>query len=228
MTGGIIGDSNELSASALTDDWVTAIVSTPLQTAAGAPFAYSSYGSHLLSAILVEATGTTVLDYARAKLFGPLMIPTEPAAQPTANEFFNIPAEGLSGFAWPVDPKGYQTGFAYLRITPPDMAKLGQLYLNGGQWQGQQVVPAAWVEESTSHLVNSDSTTLPGYGYQWWVGTADGHQAFAAAGLAGQLIEVVPDLNLVVVVSSSNGIAAFEAESFALTVSHQIAPAIAG
>ena len=90
------------------------------------------------------------------------------------------------------------------------------------------MVPATWVKESTSHLVDSDSTTLPGYGYQWWVGTADSHQAFAAIGFAGQLVEVVPDLKLVVVVSSSDGIAAFNAMDFAAIVSYQIAPAVAG
>jgi CubicO group peptidase (beta-lactamase class C family) len=228
MTGGIIDDDNAFNAPALADDWIAAMVSTPLQSPAGTSFAYSSYGSHLLSAILVEATGKSVLDYAREKLFGPLGISTEPAAQPTANTFLGTQGEGVPGFGWPVDPKGHQTGYAYLRITPPDMAKLGQLYLDGGQWHGHQVVPATWVKESTSHLVDSDSTTLPGYGYQWWVGTADSHQAFAAIGFAGQLVEVVPDLKLVVVVSSSDGIAAFNAMDFAAIVSYQIAPAVAG
>ena len=69
---------------------------------------------------------------------------------------------------------------------------------------------------------------MPGYGYQWWVGAADGHEAFAAFGYAGQLVEVVPDLKLVVVVSSSDGNASFDANSFAKAVSHQIAPAVAG
>jgi len=228
MTGGIVDDTHQIGASALPDDWISAIVSTPLQSPPGTSFAYSSFGSQLLSAILVQATGRSVLDYAREKLLGPLGISTEPAAQPTATELLGAPGDGLSGFVWPVDPKGNNTGFAYLHLTPPDMAKLGQLFLDGGQWQGRQVVPAAWVKESTSHLVDSDSTTMPGYGYQWWVGAADGHDAFAAFGYAGQLVEVVPDLKLVVVVSSSDGNASFNADSFAQAVSHQIAPAVAG
>jgi CubicO group peptidase (beta-lactamase class C family) len=109
-------------------------------------------------------------------------------------------------FVWPRDPQGYHIGDGFLKLTIQDMVTIGQIMLNGGKWEGQQVVPSAWVEEATSTHVDdtatSDSPAAPGYGYLWWITTADGHPAFAAAGYGGQLIEVVPDLNLVVVVST--------------------------
>jgi CubicO group peptidase (beta-lactamase class C family) len=84
------------------------------------------------------------------------------------------------------------------------MAKLGYLYLKGGTWEGRQVVPAAYVRASTQTQtqVPTSGTFGPfnGYGYQWWTATEQGHQVFAAIGLGGQLIEVIPDLDLDLIV----------------------------
>jgi len=95
MTGGIVDDTHQIGASALPDDWISAIVSTPLQSPPGTSFAYSSFGSHLLSAILVQATGRSVLDYAREKLLGPLGISTEPAAKHDAHIQLCIGTEAI-------------------------------------------------------------------------------------------------------------------------------------
>ena len=111
-------------------------------------------------------------------------------------------------------------------MTPTDMAKFGQLYLAGGVWQGRQVVPADWVATSTAGHVDTGNSTWPGYGYQWWVMDAGGHPAFAAVGFAGQLIEVVPDLDLVVVVACLNDPAGFEADAFVQFVENAIVPAL--
>ncbi len=183
-----------------TDDWVRGILADRLQQSPGEGFAYSHASSHLLSAVLTEAVGTSVLDYARANLFDRLDIKTRPALDLVAVEK-NVPAYERARFAWPHDPQGIHTGFGWLKLTARDMAALGRLYLNGGRWHGEQVVPTAWVDAATTEQVRANSIT-EGYGYQWWVTTAGGHAAYAAIGFGGQLIEVVPDLRLVAVFSA--------------------------
>ena len=214
----------------LTEDWVAAILSGGLEQPPGEGFAYASAGSHLLSAILVEATGRSVLDYARDKLFNPLGISTDPAAEPLAVEE-NLPVYEAASFAWPVDPQGVHLGDAFLKISAPDMAKIGQLMLAGGRWDEKQIVPAQWVTESTRAHASTGGYGVGGddYGYHWWVTTADGHDAFAAAGFGGQLIEVVPDLDLVVVISCTipEGNVHLDASTFRGLVNAVVAPAIA-
>ncbi len=209
---------------------MAAILSGGLEQPPGEGFAYASAGSHLLSAILVEATGQSVLDYARDKLFNPLGISTDPAAEPLAVEE-NLPVYEAASFAWPVDPQGVHLGDAFLKISAPDMAKIGQLMLAGGRWDEKQIVPAQWVTESTQAHVATGGYGVGGddYGYHWWVTTADGHDAFVAAGFGGQLIEVVPDLDLVVVVSCTipEGPVRLDASSFRGLVNAVVAPAIA-
>ncbi len=131
------------------------------------------------------------------------------------------------GFGWSTDPQGLNLGFSDLKITAADMVRLGQLYLDGGQWHGVQLVPAAWVVTSTTNrLADTDQTS--GYGYRWWVFDSGGHPAFAAMGHAGQLIHVVPDLGLVVAVSCLDGPARFDAASFASMVETYVIPAFEG
>ncbi len=184
-------------------DWVRHTLQQGVVQAPGTGFAYASAGSHLLSAILVEATGRPVLDYAREKLFDPLDIDTRPAAQPDSLEPTAILRYEQAEFAWPRDPQGIHVGFGFIKLTARDMAKLGNLFLEDGRWQGEQIVPADWVREATSPVVRAGDPAVPGedYGYQWWVTRAGSHGAFAAVGLGGQIIEVVPDLGLVVVAS---------------------------
>ena len=112
----------------------------------------------------------------------------------------NLAAHEKAGFAWPVDPQGVNTGWWGLKLQPRDMVKLGQLFLADGLWEGQQVVPADWVDQATTQHVDVDDKY--GYGYQWWTGTADESVAFQAIGYGGQLIEVVPDRHLVVVTTT--------------------------
>jgi CubicO group peptidase (beta-lactamase class C family) len=202
MTAGFPPDSTPGLVQA--SDWVRFVLGRRLASRPGTRFAYSSEGSHLLSAILADATGQRTLRYAQARLFAPLGIasdhPFEPVFAPR-----NAAAYQRAGFAWPTDPQGYHLGYGFLKLTARDLAKLGYLYLNGGSWEGRQVVPAAYVRASTSTQVLTGVTSgrLTGYGYQWWTGTEQGHRAFAAIGLGGQLIEVVPDLDLVVVMTSA-------------------------
>ena len=185
----------------LSDDWVKGILADQLEQPPGEGFAYSDASSHLLAAILTEAVGTSVLDYARAKLFDPLGIATSGSAADLLAVPKNLPAYERAGFSWPHDPQGVQMGWAYLKLTARDMAAIGRLYLDEGRWQGEQVVPTAWVHDATTEQVQTNTLTT-GYGYQWWVGTAADHDAYAAIGYGGQLIEVVPDLRLVAVFST--------------------------
>jgi CubicO group peptidase (beta-lactamase class C family) len=189
-------------------DWVAHILGRRLDTRPGASFAYSSAGSHLLSALVADATGVSTLAYARAKLFGPLGIATDNALEQAVRRWPPTPAEqqayDQAPVAWPTDPQGYQVGFAWLRLPARDLAKFGYLYLNGGRWDRTQVVPADYMRASVQpHTKLPSSRPGDGYGYQWWTTSVDAHPSFVAVGAGGQFIQVIPDLDLVVVITSN-------------------------
>jgi len=199
MTAGLPEDDPD-TLPTLRGDFVQNILDQGTSRASGT-LAYASVGSHLLSAILSTATGTSTLDYAREKLFDPLGIDTRPASEeawgprgpkdPTAAQD--------ARFGWSTDEQGRHLGFGAMWLTLGDMAKLGQLYLDEGRWQGTQVVSEEWVRAATSSQTASDGDM--GYGYHWWVKDDPDHPRFAAMGYGGQHIEVVPDLGLVAVFS---------------------------
>ena len=186
-------------------DWVRHILGRRLETAPGWSWAYSSATSHLLSAIVADATDQSTLAFAGAELFAPLGIAADNALEQTVSQRAPTQAE-LAAYerapvAWPRDPQGYHVGSTFLRLPARDLAKFGYLYLNGGRWDGTQVVPAEYVAASTRP--QSDPTMGPGrYGYQWWVTNETGHDSFRAMGYGGQLIQVIPELDLVVVITS--------------------------
>jgi len=136
-----------------------------------------------------------------------------------------------AGFAWPVDHQGVNFGPGWLKLTATDMRKLGQLYLDGGQVNGRQVVPAQWVDDATTTQVATSGPYGAGYGYQWWVTTAGADPAFAAVGFGGQLIEVVPNRHLVVVFTTNlttdpNQVVRADSRAYELMVERFIAPRI--
>jgi CubicO group peptidase (beta-lactamase class C family) len=189
-------------------DWVRHILSQRLVSEPGTEFAYSSASSHLLSAMVAEATGQSTLDVARTQLFTPLGITADRAHEPAIRHWpltkAELEAYEQASVAWPSDPQGYHFGGAFLKLPARDLAKLGYLYLNGGRWDGAQVVPADFVAASTRP--QSDVHVGPGrYGYQWWVTNETGHDSFRAMGFGGQLIQVIPELDLVVVITSEPG-----------------------
>jgi CubicO group peptidase (beta-lactamase class C family) len=200
MTAGFVGedDSGPLGFTDAKDPVRTILNSTVV--APGREFIYSDAGAQLVSAILETATGMSVLDYARSRLFDPLGIRTRPAAEPLMIPS-NVDAYYQADFAWPVDRQGIQLAWGGLKLRPVDMADLGLLYMNNGRWEGKQVVSADWVEQATHAQVKN---TGPGaYGYFWWVSReVNGESAFVAYGYGGQEIEVVPDLGLVLVIST--------------------------
>jgi CubicO group peptidase (beta-lactamase class C family) len=211
MTSGLAGDDASLGGDdqifdrmAQSPDWVRHILSRRLDRAPGEDAAYSSASSHLLSVIVADAAGQSTLAFARAKLFGPLGIATENALELTIRHWPPTPAElaayEQASVAWPRDPQGYHFGGAFLKLPARDLAKFGYLYLNGGRWDGTQVVPADYVAASTRP--QSEPGGPGDYGYQWWVTNETGPGSFRAQGYGGQLIQVIPNLDLVVVVTS--------------------------
>jgi CubicO group peptidase (beta-lactamase class C family) len=201
MTAGIPADPENgaaLPAMFTSRDWVRFVLGQPLANRPGARFAYSSEGSQLLSAIVTEATGQSLLAFARARLFSPLGIATDPAAQPVFT-LTNQSTFDRAGFAWAQDPQGYQVGGSFLKLTPRDLAKLGYLYLMEGRWPGRQLIPARYVRASTQ--VQSRPHGPAEYGYHWWVISQDEPHGFFARGFGGQYVLVLPSLDLVVVIT---------------------------
>jgi len=158
-------------------DWVQHMLDLPMAETPGITFEYCNGASFLLSAILTETTGMSAHEFADKHLFGPL---------------------GITDVIWPTNPQGINIGWGELRMRPQDLAKIGYLYLSGGEWDGEQIVPFSWVEESTRKHISG--TLEDGYGYQWWV---DDSGIFIAVGYAGQFVFVVPEKQLVVVFNSN-------------------------
>jgi len=189
-------------------DWTRFIIAHQ-ERPPGREFHYSDHDAHLLSPILAQATGQSVLAYARAKLFDPLGIVTTPAEESVPLDEARAAAYLRAPFAWPADPQGFHIGAAWIKLTPPDMAKFGALFLQGGQWAGRQVVPADWVRASTTAQAGAAFGFAPqnefapdNYGFLWWIDSVGGDAAYLALGYGGQLIEVVPARRLVIVVST--------------------------
>jgi CubicO group peptidase (beta-lactamase class C family) len=166
-------------------DWAKFTIQLPFVTHPGDKFNYNSAISHLLSVILSKSAKTSTLVFAKQNLFEPLGIP--------------------SGY-WREDPQGYHIGGFGLGFSARDLAKFGFLYLNNGYWNGHSIVPEQWVKKSTEQQIQAASHPLYGtfgYGYHWWVKQVDGCSSFRAWGRRGQYIVVVPELDLVVVVTSN-------------------------
>ena len=167
-------------------DPVRYILEQPVVAAPGSVYNYNGGNTALLAAMLTKTTGQRLDDYARAKLFGPLGI--------TDVEWINLPIT-----AEPAAASG-------LRLRPRDSAKLGQLLLADGQWNGKQVLPKGWAAESVKPAINGEG--LYYYGYQWWLGRAflRGRDLAWSAGFGygGQRLYVLPALDLVVMINAGH------------------------
>lgn len=163
-------------------------------------FVYSAIvGTHILSGILVNATGQSVFDFAAKNLFIPLGINI------SQNIVFHNKEEQIAWYTekqtmsgWVVDPQGINTAGWGLTMTALDMAKIGQLYLNGGSWNGKQIVSPEWIEESTREHSRWGSLS---YGYLWWIIDGKEH-SYAAMGDGGNVIYVNPKKNMVISIAS--------------------------
>jgi CubicO group peptidase (beta-lactamase class C family) len=183
MTAGFRDDTPQWRAAQRSagGDWVAAVLRS--RRAGAGRFHYTDAGTHLLSAILQQATGRPLLAFAQQSLFAPL---------------------GISGVAWAQDPQGRNLAFDGLRIRAADLARIGELMVAGGRWHGSQVVSSGWTRASTTPRVTYQQLVEPSgqFGYGWWVLNANGHAGFTAADVSGQVLEGVPDERLVVVLTS--------------------------
>lgn len=181
------------------DDWVRNAVQRERLHDPGATLLYSSGNSHFLSALIVAATGMSPGKYAARYLFEPLGIDFQrqpPADRVSTWDEFLV----RTPHTWKLDTQGMEIGAFGLSMTARDMAKFGYLYLNSGRWEEQVLVPQQWVAESTrDHVLRNDNF---GFGYNWVVSRRGGELAFNADGWGGQIICVVPSLDMVVVIKS--------------------------
>jgi CubicO group peptidase (beta-lactamase class C family) len=173
---GIAPGEPELFRMLASSDWLRFTLELPVKNPPGARFAYCSSGVHAVSVALRKATGKTALQYAKDELFGPL---------------------GIREVIWPADPRdGDNFGWGDLRLRPLDLARIGYLYLKHGVWNGKRILTSEWIDEATRMQV-----ALPeqggGYGYLWWSYPG----AYAARGRGGQMLAVIPEKNLVVVIT---------------------------
>jgi CubicO group peptidase (beta-lactamase class C family) len=162
-------------------NWVRHVLTRPLLDAPGTRMRYSTGNTHVLSAVLTKATGKSTWQFAQETLAKPL---------------------GISLAQWQRDPQGIYFGGNEMVMTPRQMLAFGELYLNRGRARGAQVVPEKWIETSFIPRDRSDFSEQL-YGYGWWIRQIAGHQGYYAWGYGGQFIVLVPELELVVVSTSS-------------------------
>jgi len=166
------------------DDWVRYVLEQPMAGEPGRVFVYNSGATMLFSELIRKTTGKEADAYAKQHLFTPLGI-----------DFF-----------WKRTPKGLADTEGGLYLAPRDLAKIGYLYLKDGVWDGKRILPEGWVAASTRASTHTEDGAF-GYGYQWWVMAGKGpgsHDAYAGWGYGGQLLIVVPDLDLIAVFTGWN------------------------
>jgi len=182
-----------------TGDWIEAALALGPEQKPGKVFNYSSANSQFLCGLIRGIAGVTPGELAEERLFQPLGIPFGRMEEIRSYAHWDEYKEPLD-HGWRRDPTGLETGGFCLYLTPRDMAKLGFLYLNRGTWDGEQILSAEWVEDSTRDQV-TDVYGRYSYGYHWWITLVDGVPGFLASGLGGQVIGVVPSLDLVLVIT---------------------------
>jgi CubicO group peptidase (beta-lactamase class C family) len=180
MTAGFPGDADPRNDVGDPPNLVRALLRRPIVHEPGSRFAYDTPSAHLVSAVISHVAGTSEGRLTQKRLFDPLGI-------------------HLLDY-WPKDDQGVTYGGTGLSLTARQAAKLGQLYLDGGRWHGRQLVPHSWVVESTRAHVRLGHGS--GYGYFWWTDDRRGLHSFEALGFGGQMVAVVPKLDLVVTVMS--------------------------
>ncbi len=178
-------------SSTMNDEWVKAFMETPVDIEPGTRYRYSSLASFMLSATVQKVTGEKVIDYLTPRLFEPL---------------------GIEGADWETNPEGINTGGWGLRLKTEDLAKLGLLYLNKGNWKGKQILPEEWVEEATSLKIqqnpnmtqarrDSSNDAVQGYCWQFWRAK---NNSYMSNGAFGQFILIMPEKDAIVVFTAES------------------------
>ena len=162
--------------------WTKAFLAHPVPFKPGTHFLYNTSATYMLSAIVQKATGQTVLEYLRPRLFEPL---------------------GIEHPTWETSPQGITAGGYGLSIRTEDIARFGQLYLQKGKWQGRQLVPEAWIEAATARQTSNGSSPNSdwdqGYGYQFW---RCRNGVYRGDGAFGQYCIVLPEQDAVIAITS--------------------------
>jgi len=172
---------NGSSAMEATDDWVQFVIDRPMAYDPGTHFAYTSGGAELVGYVFQKATGKDIIEYANEHLFRPL---------------------GFEQQYWKRTPLGLADTEGGLYLRPEDLAKIGRLYMQNGVWNGQRIVSSEWVKQSIAP--STDARGGMKYGFEWWLvphGPAPERLAWAALGFGGQRLLVVPEDDLMVVLT---------------------------
>lgn len=177
MTSGVTFNESGIVSG---NDWLESYLNAPVSEKPGTKFQYNSLNSYVLSAIITERTGMPMDEYLKPRLFDPL---------------------GITDYLWEKCPRGITKGGWGLFMHTEDMAKLGQLYLNKGKWNGKQIIPESWAEASVTKKVDSIEGTY-GYGYQLWMEERPG--SFEYNGMLGQNVLICPDVDMVIVTNAGN------------------------
>jgi CubicO group peptidase (beta-lactamase class C family) len=166
----------------LTEPWAKTFLAHPVPFKPGTHFLYNTSATYMLSAAVQKATGQTVLDYLKPRLFDPL---------------------GIRNPTWEASPQGVSAGGYGLSVRTEDIAKFGQLYLQKGKWEGRQLVPESWVEAATARQTSNGSSPRSdwdqGYGYQFW---RCRHGAYRGDGAFGQYCIVLPEQDAVIAITA--------------------------
>ena len=177
MTSGVTFNESGIVSG---NDWLGSFLNASVNGKPGTEFQYNSLNTYVLSAIVTKRTGETLTEYLTPRLFGPL---------------------GITKYYWETCPKGITKGGWGLFLCAEDMAKLGQLYLQRGKWNGQQLVSEYWIEISTAQHLKTQNDTY-GYGYQLWMEQRPG--SFEYNGMLGQNVIIYPDMDMVLVTNAGN------------------------
>ena len=177
MTSGITFNESGIVSG---NDWLGSFLNASVNGKPGTEFQYNSLNTYVLSAIVTKRTGETLTEYLTPRLFSPL---------------------GITKYYWETCPKGITKGGWGLFLCAEDMAKLGQLYLQRGKWNGQQLVSEYWIEISTARHLKTQNDTY-GYGYQLWMEQRPG--SFEYNGMLGQNVIIYPDMDMVLVTNAGN------------------------
>ncbi len=179
-----LDSNNQVVQMEKSEDWIQYVLQQPMDSQPGEKWVYSSGASHLMSGIIKKATGMDIASYAEQNLFGPL---------------------DINKYHWKTTPKGFQDTEGGLYLTAEDLAKIGQLYLNKGVWNGQQILSEEWIKEATKkHVIDLyGDGGKEGYGYQWWR-PGDEEEIWAAMGFGQQFLVVLPQYEVIGVLNGWN------------------------
>ncbi|MFT5129213.1 MAG: CubicO group peptidase (beta-lactamase class C family), partial [Rhodothermales bacterium] len=163
------------------ESWPAVFLGQPVTHQPGSCFRYNTGASYMLAAILHQVTGKPLVDYLGERLFEPL---------------------GITDYSWETDPCGVNTGGYGLKIRTEDIAKLGQLYLRKGLWNGKRLLSETWIAAASSRQIDNGSNPKSdwnqGYGFQFWICR---HGAYRGDGAFGQYCIVMPKQDSVIAIT---------------------------